>query len=88
MKKLLPILIIGILFLCGFNVIGIPEVAEENANISYSNKTNYNSINISWTKHVIDASIDYVFGVHAFDLDKDGDCDVLGAAQEGDFIAW
>jgi hypothetical protein len=49
---------------------------------------NHNSINISWKKHIIDDSFDYAFGVYAFDLDKDGDCDVLGAAEEGDFIAW
>jgi hypothetical protein len=47
-----------------------------------------NSINIYWEKHVIDDAFDYAFGVHAADVDLDGDCDILGAAQEGDFIAW
>jgi len=46
------------------------------------------SCDISWNKHVIDKTFDYAFGVHAVDVDKDGDCDILGAAQEGDFIAW
>ena len=46
------------------------------------------SYNISWKKHVIDEEFDYAFGVHTADVDRDGDCDILGASQEGDFIAW
>ncbi len=88
MKKIITILVIGFLFFSGIGVIAFPEYVEENNNISYIKKTNYNSINISWNKHVIDDSFDYAFGVHASDLDKDGDCDVLGAAEDGDFIAW
>jgi hypothetical protein len=85
--KILSILIIGFLFFNGFNVIAFPGYIE-NINISYGNKTNYNSINISWNEHIIDDSFDYAFGVYTIDLDKDGDCDVLGAAKDGDFIAW
>jgi hypothetical protein len=58
---------------------------------NYSTKTNeksMNILNITWQKHVIDDKFDYAFGVHAADVDMDGDCDILGAAQEGDFIAW
>lgn len=42
--------------------------------------------NITFTKHVIDTHLDYVFGVFACDIDNDDDCDILGAAEEGDEI--
>ena len=42
--------------------------------------------NITFSKHVIDTTLDYVFGVFACDIDYDGDCDILGAAQESDEI--
>jgi hypothetical protein len=88
MLKKYSILIIGLIFFNGFCIIAFSENVE---NISYISKLkNYDliSVNISWNKHIIDDDIDYVFGVHAFDLDGDGDCDVLGAAQLGDYIAW
>lgn len=68
-----------------------PIITNLNEHVIVDFKGNENSIqscDISWTKHIIDDEFDYAFGVHAIDVDKDGDCDVLGAAQEGDFIAW
>jgi len=58
---------------------------------NHSSKTilkSVNLFNISWEKHVKDDVFDYAFGVHAVDVNLDGDCDVLGAAQDGDFIAY
>ncbi len=81
MKKI--VIIIGLMFVFQAVVTGSLN--------NYSSKTNLKSMNISdisWEKHIIDNTFDYAFGVHAVDLDLDGDCDVLGAAQEGDFIAW
>ena len=81
MKKIA--IIIGLLFV-------FQTVVTASINNSYSKTTskNMNLLNLSWEKHIIDESFDYAFGVHAVDLDLDGDCDALGAAQEGDFIAW
>jgi len=88
MIKILSIIIIGILFISGFGVVALSDFAEETNKIPYFKNTNFNSINISWKKHIIDNYFDYAFGVYAVDLDNDGDSDVLGAAQEGDYIAW
>jgi len=60
----------------------------EYGSVDFKENKNIRSCDISWNKHVIDDAFDYAFGVHAVDVDKDGDCDILGAAQEGDFIAW
>ena len=71
-------LIIGILVLYGFNVVAINPEYIENIGIS----------NLTWKKHIIDDDFDYAFGVFACDVDNDNDCDILGAAKDGDFIAW
>lgn len=88
MIKKLSILIFGFIVVNGFCIIAYSEYVDQNSDIPNDKNCNYNSLNISWNKHIIDNYFDYAFGVHAIDLDKDGDCDVLGAAQEGDFIAW
>jgi len=81
MKKI--VIIIILLFLFQMTVAGSLN--------NYSSDTkikNMYMLDISWEKHVIDNNFDYAFGVYAADVDLDGDCDILGAAQEGDFIAW
>ena len=67
-----------------------PIINNTNEYISFDfdGDKNVKSCDISWKKHIIDNAFDYAFGVHAADVDKDGDCDVLGAAEDGDFIAW
>ena len=81
MKKL-SLFIVGFVIIscCGINTATLAEKETENGNIISSD--------ISWSKHIIDYAFDYAFGVHVFDVDNDGDCDVLGAAEVGDFIAW
>jgi hypothetical protein len=83
MKKILSMIIIGILVICSFGVQGLFNNFQP-----VSSENNGGSYDISWTKHLIDNAFEYAFGVYVADLDLDGDCDVLGAAQEGDFIAW
>ena len=78
-----------IIFIIGLLCISQMVVADS-AQI-FSSKTITESVcrgPIKWEKHIIDTAVDYVFGIHAVDVDLDGDCDVLAAAQEGDFIAW
>jgi len=76
------------LFIIGFLIISCSGIN----NFSLANKEiengNIRSSDISWSKHIIDDAFDYAFGVYAHDVDNDGDCDVLGAAEQGDFIAW
>jgi hypothetical protein len=81
MKKI--VIIIGLLFI-------FQTVVAGSINNYYSENPlkNIGLFDISWEKHIIDDAFEYAFGVHACDVDMDGDCDVLGAAQEGDFIAW
>ncbi|UCF50675.1 MAG: VCBS repeat-containing protein [Thermoplasmatales archaeon] len=43
---------------------------------------------IEWTKFTIDSSFAGAHDVKAYDVDKDGDSDVLGAAYISDDIAW
>jgi len=81
MKKM--VIIIGSLFV--FQMIVGGSVNNFSSNNEFKSTNMYS---ISWEKHVIDTDFDYAFGVHAADVDLDGDCDILGAAQEGDFIAW
>ena len=81
MKKIVIIIIL-------FFVVQMAVSASLN-NLNFNNALKSTNISIiSWEKHVIDIDFDYAFGVHAADVDLDGDCDILGAAQEGDFIAW
>jgi len=54
----------------------------------FEDQENKGSTNISWKKHVIDSAFDYAFGVFVCDVDNDNDSDILGAAKDGDFIAW
>jgi hypothetical protein len=42
----------------------------------------------AWTEHTVDAGFSGATGVHAADVDADGDLDVLGAAEFRDAIAW
>jgi len=42
----------------------------------------------TWTQHTVDGTFDYAIGVHAADVDGDGDIDVLGAALNADDITW
>ncbi|MFC1735105.1 FG-GAP repeat domain-containing protein [Candidatus Hydrogenedentota bacterium] len=41
-----------------------------------------------WTRHDIDADFEYAHSVYSCDVDGDGNLDVLGAARDGDEIAW
>jgi len=41
-----------------------------------------------WTEYTIDSDFDGATSVFALDLDRDGDIDVLGAAESGDDISW
>ncbi len=42
----------------------------------------------AWTEHTVDGDFDRACAVHATDIDGDGDMDVLGAAENEDFICW
>ena len=81
MKKI--VIIISLLFVVQTAVAGSLNNYSPNNTVKSSN-----ILCISWDKHIIDKEFDYAFGVYAADVDLDGDCDILGAAQEGDFIAW
>jgi len=41
-----------------------------------------------WEKHVVNGSFDGAWGVHANDIDNDGDTDIVGAAHIADNITW
>ncbi len=41
-----------------------------------------------WTAHNVDTDFDFAIHLHAADLDKDGDLDLMGAALKGDAIHW
>ncbi|MFB0509956.1 MAG: T9SS type A sorting domain-containing protein, partial [bacterium] len=43
---------------------------------------------VQWTKHVITDNFNGATGIHIFDIDRDNDLDVLGAAQFGNKISW
>jgi hypothetical protein len=79
MSKIMIFLILGILVLGGFDV-GVAMDSKETEN--------KRPCDITWKKHIIDDDFDYAFGVFACDVDNDNDCDILGAAKDGDFIAW
>lgn len=42
----------------------------------------------TWTKHTVDDNFDGALYVNAADIDDDGNIDILGAAFEGDELAW
>ncbi|GBE29892.1 hypothetical protein BMS3Bbin04_00915 [bacterium BMS3Bbin04] len=43
---------------------------------------------LNWVEHTIDDVFSQANGVYAIDVDGDGDCDVLGAAEQADDITW
>jgi PKD repeat protein len=43
---------------------------------------------IVFTKHTIENNFLYAFGIHACDVDEDGDMDILGAALNSNEISW
>lgn len=43
---------------------------------------------IQWTKYVIRSAYDFAHEVYAYDLDMDGDTDVLGASSFDNLISW
>lgn len=47
---------------------------------------NYDGSGSNWVEHFISSSFNYAFAVHAYDVDQDGDTDVLGASYFGDDI--
>ena len=49
---------------------------------------NTNGIGTTWSEHLIDGDFDAARSVFAADLDRDGDIDVLGTANEADDITW
>ena len=42
----------------------------------------------SWIEHLVDGDFDGAYSVFAADIDKNGDLDILGAAQNADDITW
>jgi hypothetical protein len=42
----------------------------------------------SWVTHLIDGEFDGAYDVYSEDIDGDGDKDAIGAAKDGDEIAW
>jgi hypothetical protein len=60
-------------------------VIEDNQIVYWRNEGGYP---IVWTKYYIGSYFWSAFSVYAADLDNDGDQDVLGAAGDGDEIAW
>jgi hypothetical protein len=50
--------------------------------------SNSGSNPIQWSKYTIRASYDFAHEVYAYDLDEDGDMDVLGASSNLDLISW
>lgn len=51
----------------------------------WENTQSYGSV---WTVHTVDVVFDQVASVNAADLDRDGDMDILGAANYDSEIAW
>ncbi|WP_296382883.1 T9SS type A sorting domain-containing protein [Winogradskyella sp.] len=49
---------------------------------------NLDAVGGDFTQHVISTTIDNPWGVHAADLDGDGDMDALSTALNGDHIIW
>lgn len=49
---------------------------------------NLDDVGGDFTRHIISTTIENPWGVHAADLDGDGDMDVLAAALGGDHIIW
>ena len=43
---------------------------------------------VTWTKHTVEAEFTGAWAVHAADLDRDGDMDILGLAYNLDDITW
>jgi len=96
-RKSLIIVIVMIFFLFNnFSVLNLSLATIEKKEIPKSEvntldgreKESLGLYDITWKKHIIDTTFDYAFGVFACDVDNDKDCDILGAAQNGDFIAW
>ena len=42
----------------------------------------------AWSEHLVDGAFNGARSVHAADVDKDGDLDILGAARYDDDVAW
>ena len=60
-------------------------VLEDNQIVWWRNEGGYP---IVWTKFIIQYNFWSAFSVYAADIDNDGDQDVIGAAGDGDEIAW
>ena len=101
MKQILPILIIGILFISCFIVIALPETRSErhlNFNISENENLVTTSPNnrikysiyfseISFSKHKIDTNIDFS-SVFTCDLDNDNDEDIIATSAIDSCVIW
>lgn len=42
----------------------------------------------TWSEHAIDVDFNGAYSVYAADIDRDGDVDVLGAANDGNLFSW
>jgi FG-GAP-like repeat/Secretion system C-terminal sorting domain len=49
---------------------------------------NLDGSGLEWAVHSVDSLSSYAASVHAFDMDFDGDSDVLGAAGDLDILGW
>jgi len=81
MKKI-SLFIVGFLIFSSIGLTSFTLAEQESQNSTIS------ATEIQWIKHTIDNDFQYAFGVCAYDVDKDGDCDILGAAEQGNYIAW
>lgn len=94
-RKIVAIIMIFVILNgSGFLTISSASIEIKEISASYlpifncKEKETLGAYNITWKKHIIDPLFDYAFGVFACDVDNDTDCDILGAAKDGDFIAW
>lgn len=49
---------------------------------------NYDGVGLQWEQHTISENANGIYRVHTFDMDGDGDADILGAITLADQVVW
>ena len=88
MKKTQTMIPVVLIVLNIMGAAGLAISEHDSENISTLFMENHDNGDITWTKHMIEEDISHASGIHACDIDNDGDTDVVACGAHDNEVAF